>query len=227
MDLDALISLELDVPELLVGVVVAEGLALAHDPAVVDRLVEAALAPGAERGGEAVRAAVRDLLRLGGFKPTGRNKPASEYLAGAAERGAFPRINGVVDINNALSLRTGWPMSVLDLDLMLGGAALAPGVFVVRWGRPGEAYVFNASGQELDLEGLLLVGRSGAGALGNPVKDAMAAKTSDGTRRIAAFIYGTRRATSVEAFETCVASYANHVREGLGASSVFSTVLGR
>ncbi len=31
-----------------------------------------------------VRSAVRDLIRHGGFKPTGRSKPASEYLLKAA-----------------------------------------------------------------------------------------------------------------------------------------------
>ena len=33
-----------------------------------------------------VRQAVRDLLRQGGFKPTGRSKPAAEYLVPFRER---------------------------------------------------------------------------------------------------------------------------------------------
>ncbi len=37
------------------------------------------------RSDDAVRSAVRDLLRHGGYKPTGRGKPASEYLIRAAE----------------------------------------------------------------------------------------------------------------------------------------------
>jgi hypothetical protein len=36
-------------------------------------------APAPLRRDEEVRAAVRDLLRHGGYKPTGRGKPASEY----------------------------------------------------------------------------------------------------------------------------------------------------
>ncbi len=35
---------------------------------------------------EETRRAVRDLLRHGGYKPTGRGKPASEYLVRAAGR---------------------------------------------------------------------------------------------------------------------------------------------
>ena len=52
----------------------------------------AGLAPGYPdarlHSDEHVRAAVRDLLRHGGiFKPTGRSKPASEYLLKGCERG--------------------------------------------------------------------------------------------------------------------------------------------
>ena len=36
---------------------------------------------------------VRDLLRHGGFKPAGRSKPASEYLAAAFAEDRFPRIS--------------------------------------------------------------------------------------------------------------------------------------
>src|SRR3712207_7695492 len=46
------------------------------------------------------------LLRNGGFRPSGRNKPASEYLAQAAREGRFPRINNLVDVNNLVSLRS-------------------------------------------------------------------------------------------------------------------------
>ena len=38
----------------------------------------------------ALKAAVRDLLRFGAYKPTGRGKPASEYLLNAAAEGTVP-----------------------------------------------------------------------------------------------------------------------------------------
>src|SRR5687768_18064882 len=47
-----------------------------------------------------VRGAVRDLLRHGGYKPTGRGKPASEYLIRAVAEGALTSINPAVDCCN-------------------------------------------------------------------------------------------------------------------------------
>lgn len=55
--------------------------------------------------------------RNGRYKPTGRGKPANEYLLRAANDGTFPSINGLVDSNNLLSLEHMVPISVWDLDL--------------------------------------------------------------------------------------------------------------
>src|SRR5437868_2189912 len=49
-----------------------------------------------------VREAVRGLLRQGGFKPTGRSKPASEYLIKAAREKTLPPINPCVDVCNVV-----------------------------------------------------------------------------------------------------------------------------
>lgn len=130
----------------------------------------------------AVKEAVRAMLRAGGFKPAGRQKPASEYLAQAAREGRFPAINGPVDCNNLLSLETGLPISLLDADELAGGAR-------IRVCGEGESYVFNASGQEMDLAGLLCACAPSGEPLGNPVKDSMRGKLKDGTRRLAGFIY--------------------------------------
>src|SRR6187397_853561 len=90
---------------------------------------------------DAVRAAIRDLLRHGGYKPTGRGKPASEYLLRAAAEGALRTINAGVDACNAVSLHSGLPISVVDLDLAQPplSIAIAP---------PGARYIFNPAGQE-------------------------------------------------------------------------------
>src|ERR1700751_4974690 len=77
------------------------------------------LAPGARapvRGSDEVRTVVRDLLRHGGYKPTGRGKPASEYLVRAAAEGKLTPINAAVDVGNAVSLHAGLPISVVDVD---------------------------------------------------------------------------------------------------------------
>lgn len=131
---------------------------------------------------DAVRAAVRDLLRHGGYKPTGRGKPASEYLVRAAGEGALGAINPAVDAINVASLHSGLPISVIDLDrarppLRVG---VAP---------PGARYVFNASGQEIDVSGLLCL-LDADGPCANAVKDAQRTKTSDATRSVLVLVWG-------------------------------------
>jgi DNA/RNA-binding domain of Phe-tRNA-synthetase-like protein len=133
------------------------------------------------------RKRVRAMLRFGKYKPSGRGKPASEYLLRAALSPDidFPRVNGPVNVNNAVSLATGWPASIFDAD------ATGPH-FLIRRGRAGESYVFNTAGQVIDLEDLLCVCRktdSGWEPCGNPVKDAMATKLGPATRRVAAVLY--------------------------------------
>src|SRR4030042_6779526 len=91
---------------------------------------------------------LRGMLRRGGFKPSGRNRPASEYLLrDLAATHEFHFINNLVDINNLLSLRHFLPMSVLDADGFTGELHL-------RLGYEKERYVFNPSGQDFDLSGL-------------------------------------------------------------------------
>src|SRR5207302_6487561 len=97
---------------------------------------------------DTVREAVRQLLRHGGFKPTGRSKPAAEYLLKAAAEGRLASINVAVDACNATSLHSGLPISVVDMDL-------AHGPFRVGLAPAGASYVFNASGQTIDVGGLL------------------------------------------------------------------------
>ena len=131
---------------------------------------------------ETVRAAVRDMLRVGGYKPTGRGKPASEYLVRAATEGALGSINLAVDVCNAVSLHSGFPISVIDAD-----RATPP--FEVRVAPSGAKYVFNTSGQEIDLGGLVCLFDI-QGPCANAVRDAQRTKTHDGTRRTLSVIWG-------------------------------------
>jgi DNA/RNA-binding domain of Phe-tRNA-synthetase-like protein len=131
---------------------------------------------------DAVKTAVRDLLRQGGFKPAGRSKPASEYLAGALAE--FPRINAAVDACNEASLRFGLPISVVDLD-----RAVAP--FRIAVAPAGTSYVFNPSGQTIDASGLLCL-FDAEGPSGTPVKDAQRTKTHPGTRAVLSIVWGTK-----------------------------------
>ena len=130
-----------------------------------------------------VRQAVRVLLRHGGFKPAGRSKPASEYLVRAVGDGALASINAAVDVCNIVSLHSGLPISVVDL-------AKAKPPFKVAIAPAGSSYVFNASGQTIDLAGLLCL-CDADGPCGNAVKDAQRTKTDATTTQTLTVIWGT------------------------------------
>ena len=139
-------------------------------------------APAPLERDEAVRAAVRDLLRHGGYKPTGRGKPASEYLVRAAGEGALSGINPAVDACNAVSLHSGLPVSVVDLEL-----ARPP--FRIGIAPAGTSYVFNPAGQEIDLGGLLCL-FDAEGPCANAVRDAQRTKTRPETTATLSVIWG-------------------------------------
>jgi DNA/RNA-binding domain of Phe-tRNA-synthetase-like protein len=141
-------------------------------------------APAPLRADDAVRAAVRDLLRHGGYKPTGRGKPASEYLLRAASDGSLGSINAAVDACNVVSLHSGLPISVVDLDR--ARPPLRAGIAA-----DGSSYVFNASGQVIDVSGLLAI-FDADGPCAGPVKDSRRTKTTAETTRTLSVIWGAR-----------------------------------
>jgi len=131
---------------------------------------------------EEQRSAVRDLLRHGGYKPTGRGKPSCEYLVRAVGEGKLASINLAVDACNVTSLHSGFPISVVDLD-----RAAEP--FRIGIADKGTSYVFNPSGQEIDIGGLLCL-FDAEGPCANAVKDAQRTKTSESTTRTLSVIWG-------------------------------------
>ena len=126
---------------------------------------------------EARRLRSRNMLRLGSYKPTGRGKPANEYLLRAARQDCFPRVNSAVDALNLISLRYMVPISLWDLT------ASRVDTVEIRLGRADESYVFNASGQQLALRDLVCgcsVTQVGSTPMVSPIKDSMSAKLSAG-----------------------------------------------
>ena len=154
--------------------------ALATPPTVVAGLEVDAPAP--LQRDEATRAAVRDMLRHGGYKPTGRGKPASEYLVRAATEGTLTPINAAVDACNVASLHSGFPISVVDLDR-------ARDPFRIAIAPAGASYVFNRSGQEIDLAGLVCL-YDADGPCANAVRDSQRTKTDEHTRSTLSVIWG-------------------------------------
>ncbi len=190
------LSMELtqdDHPLLLLGCLESEFDRPLGEQASPDWLVEL-FVPGAKapiERSEERRASVRKLLRHGGYRPTGRGKPASEYLVRASEEGKLGSINLAVDACNAVSLHSGLPISVVDLDRVR--APLRVGI-----AEKGASYVFNLSGQTIDLGGLLCL-FDGEGPCANGVKDSQRTKTGAETRRTLSLVWGTQADPEIQA----------------------------
>lgn len=155
-----------------------------------------------------VKPLVRDLLRHGGYKPTGRGKPASEYLRQAVEKQTLSPINLPVDVCNVVSLHSGLPISVVDLDrveepLRIG---IAP---------PDSDYVFNATGQTIKLDGLLCLFDS-EGPCANGVKDSQRTKTSEQTTRTLSIVWGT---SQLSGRTTIAVDWYREILANLGATT--------
>jgi len=157
---------------------------------------------------EAVRVRVRDMLRHWGHKPAGRGKPAAEYLVRAVDERLLGTINVAVDILNVVSLHSGFSIALVDL-------ARAHPPFRVARGPDDGSYVFNVSGQEMSLKGLICL-YDAEGPCGNPVKDAQRVKTNAETTETLTIVWG------VAGFEERVDRAVNWYRqllENVGASS--------
>jgi DNA/RNA-binding domain of Phe-tRNA-synthetase-like protein len=132
---------------------------------------------------EQLRTDMRAALRVHGYKPTGRGKPASEYLVRAAAEGGLRPINLAVDACNVVSLHSGFPISVIDLD-----RATPP--FVIDTAPAGSSYIFNAAGQEIALDGLPCL-FDADGPCANAVKDSQRTKTGDATHHTLSVVWGS------------------------------------
>ena len=217
------IDVRLGDADFVAGVVVARGVRVAEAPAELAARLDELVArrARAEFPPPAVKEAVREMLRRGGFKPSGRNKPASEYLAQAAREGRFPRINNLVDVNNLVSLESGLPVSLLEL------AALGERGDI-RYGREGESYVFNPAGQAIDLTGLVCVCRvegETSVPVGNPIKDSMVGKLKENTSGVVGVIYASRQAIDAARLGALAEEFAGLLRTHGRAESVESRVI--
>lgn len=190
----------------------AEGVSAGAHPSGVDEAL-AALDPELDAAREARRLAARDMLRNGTCKPTGRGKPASEYLLRAVREETFPRINALVDVTNLVSAASALPVSLWDLD------RAAASRFVFRLGTDGEAYLFNASGQTLALRDLV-VGCRGVGLgepIVSPVKDGHATKTTTETSHVVGCIYAPAEAVSRDTLGELCEEFAGWLAQCGGA----------
>lgn len=212
---------EIEREDFLAAAVIVEGIEVrSSGPALLKQLenLYEDLAEGGAGGGEERRKAVRDVLRNGKYKPAGRGKPANEYLSGIWKKsGRLDLINNVVDVNNLVSLRHGLPISAFDVSKMLGGVT-------IRLGRPGERYVFNASGQELDCEDLIVVCDE-SGPIGSPIKDSQATKLFPGANGILYVVYANRFYTPQDDLLAVAAELGSVLAEDCPAARASEPVL--
>ena len=125
-------------------------------------------------------AAARALYRKFGMDPT-RMRPSSEALLRRLKRGdAFPRVNSLVDVANALSVQLQVPVGLYDMEKAVGDD------LVVRLGAKGEGY--EGIGKEhVNVEGRICVADA-QGPCGNPTSDSARTMITTATER-AAWIY--------------------------------------
>jgi DNA/RNA-binding domain of Phe-tRNA-synthetase-like protein len=157
-----------------------------------------------------LRTAVRDLLRGRGYRPTGRGKPSAEYLAAAAAAATLGSINAAVDAGNAVSLHSGLPISVVDADRLVGPCRIAVP-------EAGSSYVFNRSGQCIDVGGLVSL-CDAEGPCANAVKDSQRTKTGAATRRLLAVVWAPAAPEPSHGPRT--AAWLGEILAGLGAAVV-------
>jgi DNA/RNA-binding domain of Phe-tRNA-synthetase-like protein len=207
-DSSMIITNECQDMDLLAAIVTGRGVLLKPSPPDLETMLRALVEKrsGEEFPPSPLKDSIRGLLKKGGFKPTGRNKPASEYLAQAAREGRFPHINNLVDINNYLSLLSGLPISLLDMDETGDNV-------VLRKGKKEESFVFNSAGQIIDVEGLISICACEGPPLGNPVKDSMRAKLKDDTSNVLGVIYAPGNSIVREKLREYGDSFASMLRD--------------
>lgn len=156
--------------------------------------------------------AIRGILRNGKYRPSGRGKPAQEFLAGIwGKTGRLDLINNAVDVNNIISLKYGVPISAFDGDKLTGDIS-------IRLGTLEERYIFNASGQILECCDLIVV-CDDSGPVGSPVKDSQRTKIFAGATRVLFVVYGSLETLSTSELEVIAGEAGTMLIEDVGRGS--------
>lgn len=168
------------------GLLAAEVTVAATDPALDRALAEAVRAAAGRlevsraQDWPAVAATRAAYKSLG--KDPARYRPAAEALLRRVAQGkGLLRVNNVVEVNNLLSLETGFSIGTYDL------ARLDPPL-LFRRGRPGETYEGIGRGA-LNLEGLPVFVDS-CGPFGSPTSDSARSMVTAATTRILMVLIG-------------------------------------
>ncbi len=206
---------------IIVGWVVVEGIRIWETGDALKQWIEAQCQVARDRDGtvefEKRREDVRAMLRVSGFKPSGRSKPAQEYLMRCLrEDGQLPVIFPAVDVLNAISVREGLPISMLRWSHFPNQA------FGLRIGNQGENFVFNSGGQTIDLENLVVLcgGPDLTEPLGTPIKDSMVGKLTKEDSSALSVLYGPRQTIKDEEMMRVTKDFAENLKVWTGADRI-------
>ena len=179
-------EIKIELPDVKLGVVEADGLRVAAADANLSRLMdeicnrkvrEFTVETLAEA--ESTRA-VRSMFRAWGMDPS-KYRPSSEALLRRIVQGkGLYRVSNVVDVGNLTSIETGWPLGCYDRAKIQ-----APIVF--RHGTTGERYE-GIGKRTWHLEGRPVLADLG-GPFGSPISDSTRSMITEAARDILVVIY--------------------------------------
>lgn len=146
-------------------------------------------------------------------KDPGRYRVSSEALLRRIRQGKeLYRINSVVDVNNFISLTSGFSLGAYDRDRL-------EEPLVLRCGREGESYEGIGKGS-VNLAGMPLLADA-RGPVGSPCSDSPRAMITGATRRCLCLVYGFASRAALEAAVEAAAgafaalSGASDIRSGI------------
>lgn len=179
-------NIAIEIPGVCVGLVEAQGLAVAPSGADLAREIEGKCAELGRKftveslaQSDAVLA-VRAMFRRWGLDPS-KYRPSSEALLRRVIQGkGLYNVANVVDLSNLGSIETGWPYGVYNRAAISGEVSL-------RLGRPGESYE-GIGRRLLHLEGRPVLADA-QGPFGSPISDSTRTQIQEGVSEVLTVIY--------------------------------------
>jgi len=124
---------------------------------------------------------IRSVFSKAGMDPTKERASGEALIRRIVGGQGIYRVNTVVDTNNVISIRTGCPCGVYDLDKVEGGT------ISLIVGRSGETYE-GIGGKPLNAENRILT-KDGKGFFGGPTADSARTSIMPATKEVLMLIY--------------------------------------
>jgi len=209
------LEIQLELPNVRLGIVEAEGVRVASSDGALAQLLDAVCArKRAEFAVESLAEAettraVRAMFRAWGIDPS-KYRPSSEALLRRVVQGkGLYCVLNIVDIGNVGSIETGWPCGCYDRS------GLKPPI-VLRHGLPGETYE-GIGKRSWHLEGQPVLADT-TGPFGSPIRDSTRSMITESAKDVLAIIYAPSD-VSEGALEAALARLAGRLSQFAGASA--------